>query len=160
MAAGLNVSYPTLCNDHADLNYNSIRATQQDDRDQWRKYQAWFAGAWLDRIFTSWLRMALASGALLMPNGSALPIAKLTKFSAHNWQMRGWESNDPVKDVVAFEKERALGVASSTGYARGRGRDIEDIAADQRAENQTFGRDLSAPDVAPQPAPAANPETP
>ncbi len=142
MAAGLNVSYPTLCNDHADLNYNSIRATQQDDRDQWRKYQGWFRGAWLDRIFGRWLQMALAAGALTMPNGSALPVSKLAKFSGHQWQFRGWESNDPLKDIAAFEKERSLGVNSSTAYARARGRDVETIATEQHAEEALFQRPI------------------
>ena len=151
MAAGLNVSYPTLCNDYADLNYNSIRATQQDDRDQWRKYQAWFKGAWLDRIFSRWLRMALAAGALTMPNGSALPAGKIGKFSARQWQFRGWESNDPLKDIAAFEKERALGVNSSTAYARARGRDVETIATEQQAEEALFARPLG---------PAQNPQAP
>lgn len=145
MASGLNVSYPALCNDHADLNYNSIRATQSDDRDQWRKVQAWFREAWLETIFDSWLTMALASGAIRMPSGSPLPMAKREKFAAHAWQFRGWQSNDPLKDVQAFREELELHVNSRTRYTAERGREFDDVAREIALEAQT----------APTPAPAA-----
>lgn len=134
MASGLNVSYPALCNDHADLNYNSIRATQADDRDQWRKYQRWFAENWLDPLFDRWLTFSLINGALTMPNGSALPFTKADKFRARRWQFRGWASNDPLKDVQAARASIEYGLDSRTAYAARSGRDIEDVMAELARE--------------------------
>lgn len=134
MASGLNVSYPALCNDHADLNYNSIRATQADDRDQWRKYQAWFRDNWIEFIFNRWLKFAVANGAITMPNGSALPVSKMSKFEPHRWQFRGWASNDPMRDVQAASAAIENGLDSRTAYAARTGRDIEDVIAELKRE--------------------------
>ena len=134
MASGLNVSYPALCNDHADLNYNSIRATQADDRDQWRRAQRWFEEAWLEHIFDRWLTFALAKGAIKLPNGSPLPVEKRDKFAAHAWQHRGWQSNDPLKDITAARMAFQEGVDSRTAYAARQGRDIEDVIGELATE--------------------------
>ncbi len=136
LASGLNVSYPALCNDHADLNYNSIRATQADDRDQWRKYQAWFRDNWLEVIFPRWLKFALANEAIQMPNGSALPVAKGAKFAPHRWQFRGWASNDPMKDVDAAIAAINAGMDSRTAFVARAGRDVEDVIAELQREQE------------------------
>ena len=157
IASGLNVSYPALCNDHADLNYNSIRATQTDDRDQWRKAQSWFRENWLERVFDRWFDVAMAAGAITMPNGSALPITKAAKFRAHAWQFRGWASNDPLKDVEAFREAVSLGVDSRTAYVARSGRAIEDVIDDLKRERELAaqadvdvnGRQPAAPAPAP-----------
>jgi lambda family phage portal protein len=128
MASGLNNSYPAICNDHSDLNYNSIRATQSDDRDQYRRHQRFFTEAWLNPIFERWLTFAIANGAITMPNGSALPMTKIDKFKAYTWQYRGWESNDPLKDMNAAKIAiQELRIDSRTAYAARAGRDIEDV---------------------------------
>lgn len=157
MASGLNVSYPALCNDHADLNYNSIRATQSDDRDQWRKYQAWFREAWLETIFARWFQFAMANKAIVIPNGAPLPIAKFTKFSAHAWQFRGWESNDPKQDIEAFILERDNFVDSATSYAARKGRDIEDVI-DEIAHETAAASALPQPAQDPKKPPSTAPQ--
>ncbi|MCK9386085.1 MAG: phage portal protein [Nevskia sp.] len=134
MASGLNVSYPALCNDHADLNYNSIRATQNDDRDQWRRHQRWFEEAWLEVLFSHWLTAALGRGAIKLPNGSPLPIQKADKFAAHAWQHRGWQSNDPLKEINAASAAFKEGVDSRTAWAARNGRDIEDVFSELENE--------------------------
>lgn len=128
MASGLNLSYPAICNDHSDLNYNSIRATQLDDRDQFRRHQRFFTEAWLKPIFNRWLVYALTNQALTMPNGSPLPLAKLDKFKPHAWQYRGWESNDPLKEMNAAKVAiQELRVESRTAFAAKYGREIDDV---------------------------------
>ena len=47
------------------------------------------------------LLMSLLSGAITMPNGSALPASKIAKFSKHEWQARRWEWVDPKSDMEA-----------------------------------------------------------
>lgn len=139
MASGLNVSYPALCNDHASLNYNSIRATQTDDRDQWRRHQRWFEEAWLETIFPHWLYAALARGAIRLPNGSPLPLEKADKFARHAWQHRGWQSNDPLKEITAATASFKEGVDSRTAWAARNGRDIEDVLAELENEARLAG---------------------
>ncbi len=156
MASGLNVSYPALCNDHADLNYNSIRATQQDDQEQWRKHQRDFEESWLDTLFDHWLKWALTMGALTMPNGTPLPMRKRDKFAAHAWQHRGWQSNDPLKDVNAFREELELRVNSRTAYAARQGRELDEVAQELAAEEALYGPQPTTPAAPPAEGTAKN----
>lgn len=122
MSSGLpGASYPELCNDYEAVNFSSIRAAILSARDEWRKRQRWFASAILDPIFDEWLRLSLLSGALLLDNGSALPLAKLPKFKAHGWRFRGWAWVDPVKDMEAARAAYELGITSLSRIASVRG---------------------------------------
>lgn len=146
MACGLEVSYPNLCNDYEAVNFSSIRAAVLDERDSWRKKQKWFGESWLEPIFTEWLRLALANGALTLPNGSPLPLAKIGKFMAHSWQFRGWKWVDPVKDIEAARAELELNITSHSRLSNEAGRDFEETLAEKRRDKATaerYGIDLS-----------------
>jgi len=128
MASGLpGASYPELCNDYEAVNFSSIRAAVLATRDEWRKMHKWFASAWLEPIFSEWLRWSLISGALTMPNGSPLPLAKLDKFKAHAWQFRGWSWVDPLKDIQTAKEALGLKLTSRARIAAELGRDLEDV---------------------------------
>lgn len=141
MASGLpGASYPELCNDYEAVNFSSIRAAILSARDEWRKRQRWFASAILDPIFDEWLRLSLLSGALLLDNGSALPLAKLPKFKAHGWRFRGWAWVDPVKDMEAARAAYELGITSLSRIASDMGRDIEDVFDERQSESALADR--------------------
>jgi lambda family phage portal protein len=159
MASGLpGSSYPELCNDYEAVNFSSIRAAVLSGRDEWRKRQQWFATAWLEPVFADWLRMSLASGAILLDNGSRLPIEKGEKFVPHLWQFRGWAWVDPLKDMQAAREALDLRITSRTRLASEAGRDIEEIFDEQQTEialAEKYGIDLKPP-----PQPAATPFEP
>lgn len=128
MAAGLpGANYPELCNDYEAVNFSSIRAAVINSRDEWKKLHKWFAGAWLEPIFGKWLEMSMLSGAILMPNGSALPAAKLAKFRPHAWQFRGWSWVDPLKDIQTARESLDLKLTSRSRIAAEMGRDLEEV---------------------------------
>lgn len=159
MASGLpGASYPELCNDYEAVNFSSIRAAILSARDEWRKRQRWFAEALLDSVYAEWLRMALLNGALLLPNGSALPLAKLDKFKAHGWRFRGWAWVDPLKDMEAARAAYELGVTSLSRIAGDMGRDIEDVF-DERQQEAALADRYGVPINAGQPLPQP-PEVP
>jgi hypothetical protein len=62
-----------------------------------------------------------------MPNGSALPVSKAEKFSAHQWQGRRWAWVDPLKDIEAARLAIKTGIASPQMIAAQNGIDIDDI---------------------------------
>lgn len=140
MASGLNVSYPALSNDHADLNYNSIRATQADDRDSWRTLQSWFAETWLDYLYGRWLRFALLAGAITGPDGKPLKVSSIAQYRRATWQFRGWTSNDPLKDANADLTNIRAGLDSATAVVARRGRDIEDVLQERAYERELADR--------------------
>jgi len=135
MASGLpGASYPELCNDYEAVNFSSIRAAILSARDEWKKRQRWFAAAWLDPIFTEWLRMSLMNNAILLANGSPLPFAKYDKFKAHAWQFRGWAWVDPLKDIQAARESLDLKIISRKRIAADQGRDLEDVFDELQTE--------------------------
>ena len=149
MASGLpGASYPELCNDYEAVNFSSIRAAILSTRDEWKKRQKWFAGAWLDPIFTEWLRMSLLNGAITLANGSPLPLVKLPKFQAHAWQFRGWAWVDPLKDIQAAKEALDLKIISRKRIAADQGRDLEEVFDELQTEEAMAARyqiDLSPP---------------
>ncbi len=135
MASGLpGASYPELCNDYEAVNFSSIRAAILAARDEWRKRQRFFGSALLDPINAEWLRMSLLGSALLLDNGSPLPLAKLPKFKAHAWRFRGWAWVDPLKDMEAARAAYDLGITSLSRIASDMGRDIEEVFDERQQE--------------------------
>lgn len=127
ISSGLDVAYNSLANDLEGVNYSSIRAGVLEERDQWGTLQNWFIDALLEPLYTEWFPRALAAGVITMPNGSALPLAKHEKFSAHEWQGRRWSWVDPMKDIEAARLEIKTGIASPQMIAARNGVDVEDV---------------------------------
>lgn len=127
IAAGLDVAYNGLANDLEGVNYSSIRAGVLEERDQWMVLQSWFIESFLEPVFAEWLPLAMLNQAIVMPNGSALPMGKIEKFKAHEWQGRRWSWVDPMKDIEAARLAVQSGVSSPQQIAAQSGQDIEDV---------------------------------
>ena len=127
IASGLGIAYHTLANDLADVNYSSARAGTLEERDNWIVLQNWLIVSFLRPVFLDWVEQGLARGAIVMPNGSALPAAKADKFAAHEWQGRRWTWVDPVKDIEAARLAIKTGIASPQMIAAQNGVDIDDV---------------------------------
>lgn len=145
-AAGLGVSYNAFANDAAGLNYSALRATELEDRDEFRTIQGWMIGAFCEPLFADWLTEALLNDAL-----GGLPPGKFWKFNAPGFIGRGWQWVDPSNEVAAAKEAVALGIKSRTQIVAEGGGDIADIARDFAAEAALEG--LPAPPTnAPAPA--------
>ncbi len=101
VAAALRINYNSLANDLESVNYSSMRAGKLEEVEEYMAIQEWLIESLHDRVFTNWLKESLASGALKMPNGSALPLAKFDKFNQPDWKPRRWPWVDPQKDLTA-----------------------------------------------------------
>jgi hypothetical protein len=114
----------------------------------------------MEPVYKKWLQMSLIMGAITMPNGSALPAAKLAKFSQHEWQARRWEWVDPKGDMEAKILAVKAGLMAPQDLANAMGYDFDDtlssIAAAQNTAKQ-LGVQLTAYDPTPG-AQAANPD--
>jgi len=109
------------------VNFSSIRAGVMEERDEWMVLQNWFIEAVLIPLYEAWLEMSLLSGAITMPNGSALPASKMSKFMAHSWQGRRWAWVDPLKDLKAAKMAMDENLTSPQRIAASQGVDIEDV---------------------------------
>jgi lambda family phage portal protein len=130
ISSALGVSYNTMANDLEGVNYSSIRAGVLDERDEWMALQEWFISSVVQPIYEEWLEWTLLGGMLVMPNGSTLPAAKLSKFRQHIWQPRRWAWVDPLKDVESAVVSIQNGLESPQQVAARAGRDVEDILDD------------------------------
>jgi lambda family phage portal protein len=131
-AASVGLSYNAFANDADGMNYSALRATELEDRDEFRTIQAWMIGSFAEPIFAAWLTESLLTGAI------GLPASKAFKFTAPQFLARGWDWVDPLKEVAAVEKAIALGLTSRTAQIASRGGDIEQVAADLKAEAELF----------------------
>ena len=126
-SSGMDVAYHSLGNDLEGVNFSSIRAGTLEERDLWMQKQSWFIDAFLEPVYTEWLRSALAFGQARLDNGTPLPTEKADKFMAHEWQGRRWPWVDPLKDIEAARLEVRSGLASPQMIAARSGVDIEDV---------------------------------
>ena len=148
ISAGLDVAYHKLASDLEGVNYSSARAGELDERDTWEVWQDWFADIFLNDVFGAWLEVQLLAGRLLLPAGSALPISKFDKFNAPAWRARSWAWVDPVKDMVASEKELANRLTSRSRICDENGEDLETIFMEIKAERdlaKKYGIELIDP---------------
>jgi lambda family phage portal protein len=157
VATGWRVAYVSLANDLEGVNYSSIRQGVIEERDRWTSDQEWFISTVMEPVFKEWLRLALLSGAITMPNGSKLPAAKLAKFSAHEWQARRWEWVDPKGDIEAKILMVKAGLMSPQDLAAAMGYDFLDTVkaiALAKEVAARYGVTLPAYDAAPGATPA------
>lgn len=133
IASGLGVAYHSLANDLEGVSFSSIRSGTLEERDVWMMLQEWFAQSFMERVYEEFIRAALAFGQIILPNGSALPLSKLDKFSHHTWQARRWEWVDPLKDIEADIAAINAGLKSPQSVAAKLGLDYEDLLVEIKA---------------------------
>lgn len=150
IAAGLESSYSSLTGDLSDVNYSSIRQGKLDERDVWRVLQQLVIEALLERVFPEWLKWALTTGALELPSRNA------ARWGDHEWQPRGWDWVDPLKDIAATEKALANRLTSRTRVCAERGVDFEDLLAEIAAEEK-LAREYEVEIAPPKASPALPP---
>jgi lambda family phage portal protein len=155
IATGWRVAYHSLANDLEGVSFSSIRSGTLEERDRWAADQDWFIGAFLEPVYQAFLQMALLSGAITMPNGSALPASKLSKFAAHVWQPRRWEWVDPRADMEAKVLAVKAGVMPPQNLSAALGLDFEDVIV-QISQAQALAKKYGVQLTAYESAPGAN----
>lgn len=152
IASGWRVAYHSLANDLEGVSYSSIRSGALEERDRWASDQEWFISVFMEPVYKRWLQLALLSGAITMPNGSALPASKIDKFSKHEWQPRRWEWVDPKSDMEAKILAVRAGLMAPQDIASSMGYDFDDTLNSIAMANKLadeLGVDLPAYDPAP-----------
>ena len=130
VSAGLNVSYTGLANDLEGVNFSSIRAGVQDEREIWKYIQSYLSEHLLDPIYNYWLECAILVSAV------PFPPRKIDKFREVIWRPRGFSYVDPAKDNQAIAKALQLGITSRTEVASQQGKDFKDILNDLAKEEE------------------------
>jgi lambda family phage portal protein len=136
IAGGLSVNYNSLANDLESVNYSSMRAGKLEEIEEYKNIQGWLIESLHEPVFKAWLEMALISGAIRMPNGSALPLTKFDKFNAPDWKPRRWPWVDPLKDLQASVMAVEKGFKSRREIISEMGGDVEEVFLEQSEDEQ------------------------
>lgn len=134
VASGFEVAYHHLSGDLEGVNFSSIRAGTLEEREVWKTLQNFFIESFLTPLGSEFISRALLMGAITLPSGKSLPVAKLDKFDSLTWRGRRWAWVDPKSDILALKEELALGISSRTEVAAERGKDIADVWAETKEE--------------------------
>lgn len=138
IASGIGVAYNTLANDLEGVNFSSIRTGVLEERDNWMAVQGWMIDGFLNDLFSTWLKMALLTGEIKLPNGASLPAAKFEKFNACSWQGRRWQWVDPERDINANIKAINNGLKSRTAVIAEQGKDALEVWEQLESEQETL----------------------
>lgn len=121
-SSGLDVNYNSIANDLEGVNFSSIRHGVLEDRDNWKKKQAWMRETLLDRVFGNWLKMSLLSAAL-----GKLKFLHFDQYNEPQFQGRRWEWVNPLQDEKANTEAISNLTKSPQSIIRERGQDPEEV---------------------------------
>lgn len=131
IAGSLGISYPQLSQDWAGINYSSARALLNE---MWRSFledRHFFTQAFLTPIYAAWLEVEVANGDIKIPGGPAAFYKNKTAICMAEWIGPGRGSVDPNKEAEAANKDTAAGRTSTIEHILERGRDPDDVLAEE-----------------------------
>lgn len=141
VAAGLGVSYASLSGDQSQANFGSQRVAMTAERDGYAGSQAMVIAHLIRPAFRKWLGMAAMARVVRVPGFDLETVTAVAEA-----QPRGFDWIDPDKDANANLKEVGAGINSLTRLAAAKGRDLETVLRERKAEQdlaKTLGVTLS-----------------
>jgi len=130
VATALGQNYNSLAGDLEGVNYSSIKAGLQNERDYYRAVQDWWRDTFLEPLYREWLRMAVVSGALVLDSRD------FRKFEAVRFTGRGFPWVDPLKDVEGAILAVQSGLGTRTDFLEEQGDSLEETFETLRQERE------------------------
>lgn len=154
-SAGLGISYHSASNDLSDANYSSLRQGALDEQYEFEMLQKWLSEGLCDPVYRDWLDLALIKDVL-----KPLRFSSYDRYTAVQWQPRGFSWVDPEKEAKAIEKALELKITTRTQACSERGLDFEEVLQQLQAEEKLaakYGIDLAPAKKPAAPAAPADP---
>jgi lambda family phage portal protein len=119
------------------VNHSSIRAGLLEFRRrcEQRQHQT-FVYQFCRPIFNEWMRWAVFSGELVLPNY----LRERTAYHEVKWVTPGWAWVDPLKDANAAIQQIKFGLTSRATVVNEKGEDIEQIDRENAQDQQRVTR--------------------
>ncbi len=132
VAAAVGLLYEVLSGDYSQMDDRTLRAALNDFRrsvERWQHHLVVFQ--FCRPIWRRWIDLALLSGALKLPVG-------MTRQQAYavEWVPQAWSYIHPVQDVEGKMKEVQAGFSTRTRVVARAGYDVEQVDAENAADNQ------------------------
>lgn len=125
MAVGVGLSYERLSRDYSRTNYSSNRASDLEDRRQFRADQDWLISHFCEPVWCKLISSAVEMGLDGFPPVAEY-IENYTKWTAHSWIAPGWEWVDPMKEANARRESMAVGLTTLTEELAANGKDLRE----------------------------------
>jgi lambda family phage portal protein len=154
MAVGAGLSYERMAKDYSQTNYSSARASDLEDRREFRADQEWLEYHLIGPVWQRFIEAAVLEGRLTIP--AAQLVADYDRYTAHAYQAPGWEWVDPVKEAQSSQLALASNLTTLADELGQRGRDLVDTLRQRQREKEL----LKQMGLEEQPEPPATNSTP
>lgn len=131
IAGSMGLSYPQLSSDWSGINYSSARALLNE---MWRSFledRHFFTQAFLTPFYAAWLEVEIANGDVKVPGGPAAFYRNKTAICMAEWIGPGRGTVDPLKEANGNNLDTAAGRTSTIEHILERGRDPDDVLAEE-----------------------------
>ncbi|MCL6745113.1 phage portal protein [Kosakonia sp. R1.Fl] len=128
VAAGTRLSFSSTARNYNGT-YSAQRQELVESTDGYLILQNWFIGAVTRPMYRAWLKMAVASGEIMVPRGVDMD----TLYNAvYSGPVMPWI--DPVKEANAWKTQIRGGAATESDWVRASGRNPDDVKSRRKAE--------------------------
>lgn len=139
LASSWNVSYPALSGDLSDTSFSSGRTGVMDEREGYKKKQAWLINQILMKVGQVWLTNAYMMQAITIGRTRKTPLNRpLDDYLNFTFQGKRWDWVDPKKDMEAAEIAIRLKIKSRAEVIRESGRDPDSVFKEVDKEDVKF----------------------
>lgn len=133
MAIGTGLSYERLTRDYSQTNFSSNRASDLEDRREFRPMQDWLICNLCIPVWLRFMGWAVRTGANGFPNDTAF-MTQFDRWTSHVWQPRGWEWVDPAKEAKASIDAIENNLSTLSDECAGKGKDWRDVQRQRAIE--------------------------
>ncbi len=141
MSMGSGLSYERVTRDYSGTNFSSNRASDLEDRKDFRWEQDWLIAHLCVPVWRRFVSAAVVAGVPGFPSATQM-VAQFDEFTAHEWQAPGWEWVDPSKEATAAHQALEDGTTTLRDELAKKGnKDWRDMMR-QRAMEEAFAQEL------------------
>lgn len=134
MAVGAGLSYERMAKDYSKTNYSSARASDLEDRREFRADQEWLEYHLVGPVWQRFIETAVLEQKVSLP-ASAL-VSDYARYTAHAYQAPGWEWVDPVKEAQSSQLALQANLTTLADELGQRGRDLMDTLRQRQREKE------------------------
>jgi len=144
VGASAGMPYEVIAKDFSKTNYSSARAALQEAHRVFSLYQDWMVNHFCQPIWEMVIEEAWLRGMIELPEGGPDFYAARAEYCNTNWIGPKRGSVDPVKDAVAFDKDRKNNAVTLAARLAEQGKDydthMEQIEREERDQREMAQR--------------------
>lgn len=138
MGIGTGLSYERIARDYSRTNFSSNRASDLEDRREFRPEQDWLIGQLCEPVWLRFLEAAVL--AELLPISATELLSDHERVTAHVWQAPGWEWVDPQKEAVASAVALRNNLTTLSDELAKRGKDLREVLEQRQREKELLAK--------------------